>query len=53
MIHVCLRGPGPDQRYQLDTPDVSMVGPWLKSIFDELKLPPYRGMPLSWTIEIQ
>lgn len=51
MIRVELRGPG-DQRYHLDTFDLKMVGPWLKSIFDGLDIPAYRTIPFSWTIEI-
>lgn len=52
-MRVVLFGPG-DQRWQLDTPDPSIIGLWLKGIVDSFAtgLKPHPAYPLDFRITI-
>lgn len=50
-IRVELIGPGSQQRWMLDAPDSTFIGPWIKAIFDQMN----SGRPViptTFTIKI-
>ena len=50
-MRVILTSYGSEQAWQLDTPDPSLVGTWLKSIFDDYQGTPYY-YPVEFTLKV-